>query len=140
MENKKATIIVHSGDFDKIMSAFIVGNGFVSMGIPVTMFFTFWGLLALKKNGFKKASLSKMNLLGLGKFMINLKMRRYNVASLDTLAESFKKLGGKIIACTMTMQLMGLDKKDLRENLVDEYGTVGTYCFTTKDANITLFI
>jgi len=140
MEDRKATIIVHSGDFDKVMSAFIIGNGFLSMGIPVTMFFTFWGLLALKKDGFKKAPLSKMNLFGLGRLLINRKMKRYNVASLNKLAESFKKLEGKIVACTMTMELMGLRKEDLREDLVDDYGTVGKYCYLTKDANITLFI
>jgi len=139
-ENKKATVIVHSGDFDKVMSALIVGNGFLSMGIPVTMFFTFWGLLALKKNGFKKAPLSKMNFFGLGKFLIHLRMKKCNVASLDILAESFKKLGGKIIACTMTMELMGLKKENLREDLISDYGTVGKYCYVTKEANITLFI
>ena len=58
-ENKKATVIVHSGDFDKVMSAFIIGNGFLSMGIPVTMFFTFWGLLALKKMDLKKLHFQK---------------------------------------------------------------------------------
>jgi peroxiredoxin family protein len=115
---KKVTIVVHSGDFDKIMSALIIGNGYLSLGIPVTMFFTFWGLMTLRKNGFKKAPLSKMNLFGLGKLMIKRKMKKYNVASLDTLADSFKKLGGKIIACTMTMQLMGLKKEDLQEELV----------------------
>lgn len=140
MENKKATIVVHSGDFDKLMSAFIVGNGFLSLGIPVSLFFTFWGLRTLRKNGFKKAPLSKMNLFGLGKLMIKGKMRKYNVASLDTLAESFKRLGGQIIACTMTMQLMGLKKEDLREDLVTDYGTVGKYCYVSKDASITLFI
>ncbi len=140
MKEKKATIIVHSGDFDKVMSALIVGNGFLSMGISVSMFFTFWGLRTLRKNGFKKSPLSKMNLFGLGKMMIKTKMKKYNVASLETLAESFIKLGGKIIACTMTMELMGLEKKDLREDLVTEYGTVGKYCYLTKDATITLFI
>lgn len=138
--NKKATIILHSGDFDKIMSAFIIGNGFLSMGIPVTIFFTFWGLLSLKKNGFKKAPLSKMNLLGLGRMMINWRMKKFNVASLETLAQSYKKLGGKIIACTMTMELMGVKPKDLRDDLVSDYGTVGKYCYETQDANITLFI
>lgn len=137
---KKATIIVHSGDLDKILSAFIIGNGFLSMGIPVTIFFTFWGLQALTKKGFKKAPLSRMNLLGLGKWMIKRKMKKYNVASPEVLAESFKKLEGKIIACTMTMELMGIEKKDLRDDLVDDYGTVGSYCFETKDATITLFI
>ena len=137
---RKATIVVHSGDFDKVMSAFIIGDGFLSMGIPVTMFFTFWGLMRLKKNGFRKAPLSKMNLFGLGKMMIQRRMKKYNVASLDTLAESFRKLGGKIVACTMTMELVGVKKEDLREDLVTEYGTVGKYCYISKDATITLFI
>jgi len=140
MENKKATIILHSGGFDKIMSAFIVGSGFLSMGIPVTIFFTFWGLNALKKGGMKKAPLSRMNMLGLGKAMILRRMKRHRVASLEVLANSYKRLGGKVIACTMTMELMGIEEKDLREDLVDEYGTVGRYCYESKDATITLFI
>ena len=140
MENKKATIILHSGGFDKIMSAFIVGNGFLSMGIPVTIFFTFWGLDALKKNGLKKAPLSRMNMLGLGRAMILRRMKRHNVATLEELALSYKRLGGEIIACTMTMELMGVGEKDLREDLVDHYGTVGKYCYVSKDATITLFI
>lgn len=139
-ESKKATIIVHSGDFDKIMSAFIVGNGYLSMGVSVTLFFTFWGLNALKKEGFQKAPLSRMNILGIGRTMIQKKMRKYNVASLDELADSFKKLGGTVIACTMTMELMGIRNGDLREDLVDDYGTVGKYCFESKDADISLFI
>ncbi len=140
MEQKKATIILHSGEFDKIMSAYIVGNGFLSMGMPVTIFFTFWGLNALRKNGLKKAPLSKMNMLGLGRFMIQRRMKNHNVASLEELARSFKRLGGNIIACTMTMELMGIKEEDLDESLVDEYGTVGKYCYVSKDATITLFI
>ncbi|MBC7190401.1 DsrE/DsrF/DrsH-like family protein [Candidatus Aerophobetes bacterium] len=140
MNERKATVIVHSGNFDRIMSAFIIGNGFLSIGIPVTIFFTFWGLMALKKRGFEKAPLSRMDFLGLGRFFIKRRMKKYNVASLDVLVDSFKKLGGKIVACSMTMQLMGLAKKDLREEIIDDYGTVGTYCLLTKDANITLFI
>jgi peroxiredoxin family protein len=140
MQNRSATIILHSGGFDKIMSAFIVGNGFLSMGIPVTIFFTFWGLDALRKNGLTKAPLSKMNMLGFGKLMIQRRMKKHNIASLQELAGSFKRLGGRIIACTMTMELMGIGEKDLNESLVDEYGTVGKYCYVAKDSTITLFI
>ena len=140
MENKKATIILHSGGFDKIMSAFIVGSGFLSMGIPVTIFFTFWGLNALKKGGMKKAPLSRMNMLGLGKAMILRRMKRHRVASLEVLANSYKRLGGKVIACTMTMELMGVKEEDLRTDLVSEFATVGKYCYVTKDADIALFI
>jgi peroxiredoxin family protein len=81
-----------------------------------------------------------MHVLGIGKTMIKKKMRKYNVASLDELADSFKKLGGTVIACTMTMELMGIKNGDLRDDLVDDYGTVGKYCFESKDADITLFI
>lgn len=139
-KQKRATIIVHSGDFDKVMSAFIVGNGFLAMGLEVYLFFTFWGLMGLAKGGFKRAPLSKMNFFGLGRFLINWRMKKYHVASLDTLAESFKKLGGNIIACTMTMELMGIKKEDLREDLVTDYAAVGKYCYLSKDADVTLFI
>lgn len=140
MSEKKATIIVHSGDFDKVISAYIVGNGFLAMGIPVTLFFTFWGLKSLTKKGMNKLPLSKMNFFGLGKFMIKQRMKKNNVASLETLATSLKQLGGKIVACTMTMELMNIKKPQLRTDLIDEYATVGTYCYESKDANITLFI
>ncbi len=140
MESKNVTMVVHSGDFDKIMSAFIVGNGFLSMGFPVTLFFTFWGLMALRYKGFKKAPLSRMNMFGLGRFMIKQRVKKYNVASLDELALNFRKLGGEIIACTMTMELMGIKEEDLRTDLVSEFATVGKYCYVTKDADISLFI
>jgi len=139
-KSKKVTMIVHSGDFDKVMSAFIVGNGFLSLGLEVTLFFTFWGLKTLQKNGFSNAPLSKMNMLGLGRKMINKRLKKHNVASLEELARSFKDLGGKIIACTMTMELLNIKKPDLREDLVDEYGTVGLYCVESKNSEIHLFI
>ncbi len=140
VNTKQMTLIVHSGDFDKIMSAFIIGNGFLSMGIEVFIFFTFWGLMALKKKGFNKAKLSKMNFLGLGKLMIKKRLKKYNVASLEELSKNFIELGGKIIACSMTMQLMGIKKSDLREDLVTDYGTVGRYCSETIKSIGTIFI
>lgn len=138
--NKKAVIILHSGDFDKIMSAFIIGNGFLSMGITVSIFFTFWGLNALTRKGFRRAPLSRMNFFGLGKWMIRRKMKKCHVAPLEELAAGYIRLGGRIIACSMTMELMGIRKEDLKPELVSEYGTVGKYCFTARDAGITLFI
>ena len=140
MNSKKVTIIVHSGDFDKVMSAFIISNGYLSMGLEVTLFFTFWGLNALKKHGFKKIHLSKMNMLGLGRIMMNKKLKKHNVASLEELAKSFKELGGKIIACTMTMELLNIKREHLREDLIDDYGTAGLYCSESKDSDINLFI
>jgi len=79
-------------------------------------------------------------MLGLGRKMINKRLKKHNVASLEELARSFKDLGGKIIACTMTMELLNIKKPDLREDLVDEYGTVGLYCVESKNSEIHLFI
>ncbi|SHJ09616.1 DsrE/DsrF/DrsH-like family protein [Parasporobacterium paucivorans] len=136
----KATIIVHSGDMDKIYSALIVANGALSMGMEVSMYFTFWGLQRLKKGGLEKGPLSKMHMLGIGKHMIQSRMKKVNVASLDRLITDFRELGGRIIACEMTMEIMGLKRKDLNEELIDEYGAVGTYIREARESEITLFI
>ena len=136
----KTTIIVHSGDMDKLFSALIVGNGSLAMGMECNLFFTFWGLQRLKKGGLEKGNLSKMNMLGLGKAMVNKMMRKQNVASLEKLMQDYKELGGRIIACEMTMEIMRINKEDLRTDLIDEYGAVGTYVQQAKDSSITLFI
>ncbi|WP_445476027.1 DsrE/DsrF/DrsH-like family protein [Methanococcoides methylutens] len=136
----KAVIIVHSGDMDKIYSALIVGNGALAMGMDVSMYFTFWGLQRLKKGGLEKGPLSKMHMFGLGKWMINKRMKAANVASLEKLMNDYKELGGKILACEMTMEIMGVKAEDLRTEWIDEYGAVGTYVNEARDAKITLFI
>ncbi|NDL66822.1 DsrE/DsrF/DrsH-like family protein [Anaerotalea alkaliphila] len=137
---EKATIIVHSGDMDKLYSALIVANGALAMGMEASLYFTFWGLLRLKKGGLEKGPLSKMHLLGLGKRMIKGRMDKTNVASLERLVADFKELGGKIIACEMTMEIMGIAPKDLDEGIIDAYGAVGTYIQEARDSSITLFI
>jgi len=136
----KATIIVHSGDMDKIYSALIVANGALSMGMEASLYFTFWGLQRLQKGGLEKGPLSKMHYMGLGKSMIKSRMKKANVASLEYLFKDFKELGGKVIACEMTMEIMGVSKEDLDQNLIDEYGAVGTYIHEARDSKITLFI
>lgn len=138
--NDKMTIIVHSGDMDKLYSALILGNGALAMGMDASLFFTFWGLQRLKKGGLEKGPLSKMNLFGLGRWMIKKKMREAKVAPLETLLRDFKDLGGKIIACDMTMDVMGIKAEDLRQELVDDCGGVGAYIKEAKDSSITLFI
>jgi peroxiredoxin family protein len=136
----KSTIIVHSGDMDKIYSALIVSNGALSMGMEASLFFTFWGLQRLQKGGLEKGPLSKMHFLGLGKWMIKGRMKKANVASLERLLNDFRELGGKVIACEMTMEIMGIDKKDLNQDIIDEYGAVGTYVNEARNSKITLFI
>jgi peroxiredoxin family protein len=136
----KTTIIVHSGDMDKIYSALIVANGALSMGMEVSLYFTFWGLERLVKGKLEKGPLSKMNMLGLGKLIIKRRMKAVNVVSLEKLLQDFKELGGKIIACEMTMEIMGIKREDLCEDLIDEYGAVGTYIQEARESSINLFI
>ena len=137
---ERTTIVVQSGDMDKLYSALIIANGSLAMGMEVSMFFTFWGLERLKKGGLEKGPLSKMHMLGLGKLMVQLRMKKAHVAPLEKLMADFKDLGGKIIACEMTMDIMGIKKADLRDDLITEYGAVGTYIQDARKSAITLFI
>ena len=136
----RTTIVVQSGDMDKLSSALIIANGSLAMGMEVSLYFTFWGLERLKKGNLEKGPLSKMHLLGLGKWMVQRRMKKANVASLERLMSDFKELGGKVIACEMTMEIMGIKREDLREDLIDDYGAVGTYIQEARDSAISLFI
>jgi len=136
----KTTIVVHSGDMDKLYRALITSTGALSMGMEASLYFTFWGLERLVKGKLEKGPLSKMHLLGLGKWMVRRRMKEANVASLERLLQDFKELGGKIIACEMTMEIMGIRRENLREDLIDEYGAVGAYIQEARESNITLFI
>ena len=137
---EKMTIVVHSGDFDKIYSAFIIANGALAMGMEVSLYFTFWALMRLKKGALDSGPLSKMNMLGLGKWMVRKRMKKANVASLERLAQDCKALGGKIFACDMTMDIMGIQSTDLRQDLIEEYCAVGTYVEEARNSTVTLFI
>lgn len=140
MKTERTTIILHSGDMDKVFSALIIANGALSMGMEAAIYFTFFGLQRLQKSGLEKGPLSKMHMLGLGKWMIKQRMKKVNVASLERLMNDFKELGGKVIACDMTMEIMGISRDDLREEWIDEYGAVGTYINEARKSTITLFI
>ena len=136
----KVSIVVHSGDMDKIYSALIIGNGALAMGMEASLFFTFWGLMRLKKGGLEKGPLSRMNMLGLGRWMIKRRMKKANVASLERLFKDFLELGGKVIACDMTMEIMGVKPEDLREDLITECGAVGTFIQEARESRMSLFI
>jgi peroxiredoxin family protein len=138
--NQRVAIVLHSGDMDKVFSALIISNGALAMGMEASIYCTFWGLQRLTKGGLDKGPLSKMHFLGLGKWMVKQRMKKANAASLERLLQDFKDLGGKIIACEMTMEIMGIRRQDLREDLIDEYGAVGTYIQEARNSQITLFI
>lgn len=137
---ERATIILHSGEMDKLYSALIIGNGAVAMGMEAYIYFTFWGLERLKKGGLEGGKLSRMHLLGLGKWMIKRRMKEANVASLRQLLTDFKELGGHVMACDMTMEIMGIGREDLEQEFIDEYCAVGTYIQAARDSTVTLFI
>lgn len=138
--SQRVTIILHSGDIDKVYSALIIGNGALAMGMEVTIYCTFWGLQRLRKGGLEKGPLSRMHMFGLGKWLIQRRMNKSKVASLERMMTDYRELGGKIVACEMTMEIMGVRKEDLRENWIDEYGAVGTYIQEARSSAITLFI
>ncbi len=137
---EKATIVVESGDFDKLYSALIIGNGALAMGMEASMFFTFFGLLRLKKGQLDKGPLSRMHFFGLGKWMIKRRMKKVNAVSLERMLADFVELGGKIMACDMTMEIMGVTKEDLRDDLISDYCAVGSYIQEARGSTITLFI
>lgn len=152
------TIVVFSGDLDKVLASFIIANGAAAMGRPVTMFFTFWGLNALRKSnkvkvkkslieamfgwmmprGSGKLKLSKMNMGGMGTAMMKMVMRQKNVDSLEELTRKAMKNGVKIIACTMSMDIMGIKPEELIEDI--DYAGVGTYLGDAEESNVNLFI
>jgi peroxiredoxin family protein len=137
---ERVTIILHSGDMDKVYSALIIANGALAMGMEATIFFTFWGLQRLKKGALEKGPLSKMHFLGLGKWMVKRRMKKANVATLERMLQDFKELGGKIMACDMTMDIMGIRPQDLRQEFIDEYCAVGSYIQEARNSTVTLFI
>lgn len=152
------TIIVFSGDLDKVLAGLIIANGAAAMGRPVTMFFTFWGLTALRKpkkqpvrktfmesmfgamlpRGSKKLSISRMNMGGMGTAMMKKIMADKNVDSLETLIEKAIGQGVKIVACTMSMDVMGIKPEELIEGV--ELGGVGAYLGDAEESDVNLFI
>lgn len=136
----KLTIVLHSGDMDKVYSALIIANGGLAMGMEATIFFTFWGLQRLEKGGLEKGPLSRMNMLGLGKWMIKRRMKKANVASLRRMLEDFRELGGKVMACDMTMEIMGIEPEELEQDFIDQYCAVGSFIQEARESEVTLFI
>jgi NADPH-dependent 2,4-dienoyl-CoA reductase/sulfur reductase-like enzyme/peroxiredoxin family protein/rhodanese-related sulfurtransferase/TusA-related sulfurtransferase len=155
--NKK-TFVVFSGDLDRVLAAFIIANGALAMGSEVTMFFTFWGLNALRKStpppvekglmdrmfgmmmprGANRLKLSNMNMGGMGTAMMKKVMQDKNVQSLPTLMDAAQKGGVRIIACTMSMEIMGIRREELLDGV--ELGGVAMFLGEADRSGATLFI
>ncbi|MGI6721882.1 MAG: FAD-dependent oxidoreductase [Anaerovoracaceae bacterium] len=152
------TMVVFDGDLDRAMAAFIIANGAAAMGRPVTMFFTFWGLNILRRDyavkadksmrekmfsammprGAGRLKLSRMNMMGMGTGMMKKTMKEKNVSSLQSLMKQAMDAGVKLVACTMTMDIMGIKPEELIDGV--ELGGVATYLGDAENADTNLFI
>ena len=156
--SNKTSMVVFSGDLDKLIAAFIIGNGALSMGEEVSIFFTFWGLNALRRadapkrdktalekvmsvmmpTGADDLPLSTMNFAGAGASMIKKVMHDHNVPDLAELIASAQENGARLIGCTMTMELLGIAESDLIDGV--EFGGVATFLGEAQESGTTLFI
>lgn len=157
-EDKGKTFILFSDDLDKVLATFVLANGAVATGKKVTVFFTFWGLNAIKKldkpvvkkdiwgkmfgmmlpSSSLKLKLSKMNMGGMGTKMMRYIMNKKNIDSLESLRTQAIQNGVEFIACQMSMDVMGVKREELLDNVT--IGGVATYMNRAEQANVNLFI
>lgn len=160
MDTTKKTIILFSGDFDKVTAALIIANGAAAMGDDVTIFCTFWGLNILRKpekaekdtpkstlqkmfggmmpRGTKRLGLSKMNFAGAGAPMMRKAMKDAGGMSLEELFETAREQDVKFVACTLSMDILGFKPEEMIDGI--EYAGVAAYLGEADEANVNLFI
>jgi peroxiredoxin family protein len=156
-DSKKATIVVFSGDMDKVFAAFIIATGAAAAGMDTTMFFTFWGLNAIKKGkvtgqgllgrmmgimnrgGINRIGPSRFNFGGIGRWMFKKMMRDKGVTPLDELRQTAIDLDVKLLACKMSMDVMEITKDDFIDEVEGVVG-VATYMKHAAESEVTLFI
>ncbi|MGQ9928632.1 MAG: DsrE/DsrF/DrsH-like family protein [Chloroflexaceae bacterium] len=153
----RLAMVVFSGDLDKAIAAFIIATGAASMGLEVSMFFTFWGLSAVKKQkvfsgkslleqGFTamlpgklgEMGLSQMNFFGAGAQIIRSLMQKHEVSSPEELFSLARELGVRMVVCDMSRELLGIKDEELVDGL--ETGGVATFLGDAARARVTLFI
>jgi len=157
--SEKVTLVMFSGDMDKALAAFNIAIGAASMGMEVSIFFTFWGLNVIKRNegsiqskgimrkmlnlmnrgGSKRLPLSKFHMFGLGKWMMKRLMKDQNSPQIEEMIAMAKDMGVKFIACTTSIGIMGISK-DAFITDVDSYAGVATYLAEAREGNVNLFI
>ncbi len=155
----KVTLVVLSGDMDRVMAALIIATGAAAMGMQVTMFFTFWGLNAIRKEnissspkdwlrrafgwlnkgGASRLPLSRFHFGGLGTTMMKKVMKNNRMPGVPELMEMAKDLDVKMIACTTTLGLMDISKDTLIDG-IDQLAGVTTYLAEARHGSVNLFI
>ncbi len=157
LPENRLSLVVFSGDLDKVLAAFVIATGAAALGQQVSLFFTFWGLNALKKKrclsgkklteqmmalmspaGSQSLPVSKMNFFGIGAKMLRTMMREKNVSSLEDLMQTARHLGVKLVACEMSRDVMGIKDEELVGGL--EYGGVASFLSEALKSRATLFI
>jgi len=154
------SMVLFSGDLDKLLAAMIIATGATAMDMKVKLFFTFWATTALRDKtkkakskdfmskmfgamlpkGTSKLKLSKMNIGGIGKSMLKFLMKKKNVASLDELFKTAAELGVEINVCEMSMDLMGINKEELIDYPNLNICGVATFLVDAEESKIQLFI
>jgi peroxiredoxin family protein len=153
----RVSMVVFSGDLDRVLAAFVIATGAAAMGQQVSMFFTFWGLSAIKKDThisgkslFQKMMalmspgsseslpVSRMNYFGVGAKMLRSMMKDRNVSSLEELMALARELGVKMIACEMSRDVMGIQESELIPGL--EFGGVASFLADSLKSRTSLFI
>ena len=157
-DNDQLSIILFSGDLDKALAAFIIANGAVAMDMKVTMFFAFWGMNVLRRHdppdmqkdflsrmfggmmprGARKLKLSQMHLGGMGTSMMQWVMKKKNVYSLPGLIKSAQEAGVRMVACSMSMDVMGFETEEFIDGV--EVGGVATFIGAAVQSKSSLFI
>ena len=153
---EKASLIVMSGDMDKVMAAFIIANGAAAFDMKVTMFFTFWGLKAIQKGNLTGRSLmgrmlgvmnrgglaaigpSRLNMGGMGRWMFKKMMAAKKVTPLPELVRQAREQGVRLVACEMSCNVMEIRKEDFIEGV--ELGGVATFIAEASESKFSLFI
>ena len=156
-ESQKCTVVVFSGDMDKVFAAFIIATTSAAMGMETTMFFTFWGLKAIQKGnvtgkglfgrmlglmnrgGIDRLGPSKFNFFGLGRWMFKKMMKDQNVASLPEMLQMAIDLDVKLLACLMSMDVMEISQDDLIPEVADVVGAA-TMLSEAQQSKIQFFI
>jgi peroxiredoxin family protein len=158
-EKEKLTIVLFSGELDKAMAAFILATTGASMGMDVTMFFTFWGLNVIKKNegrtkskgfkqkmfgvlnrgGSKRLKLSRFNMFGLGTWMMKLVMKENNYPSIDEFLNMAQEMGVKLFPCSTTCGMFGLKEGSFRSG-VESVAGAAFFLNEARQSKVTLFI
>ncbi|MGE4454402.1 MAG: DsrE/DsrF/DrsH-like family protein [Sphaerochaeta sp.] len=153
-----ATFVVFSNDLDKALASFVLANGAAASGKQVTMFFTFWGLSVLRKKnapsvkkdfmgkmfssmlpkGMDELGLSSMNMGGMGAKMMKGRMKKKHVDQVTQMFEDAKSSGVRMVACQMSMDIMGITKEELLDGI--EVGGVATYMGAASESKVNLFI